>query len=109
MEEAQAVSIIVKTIADNGVLVVIAAVFLWSIVTQTKNMTRIMAELAATMQSVKASSESVSVAVNVIKDLVMDEMHQQKEHYIVMDYMNKDVKETAEISRWIKERLIQKQ
>ena len=106
---------LIDIISKNGIGVVVVGVFLWQYIAQNKSNVALLAELSrnsvaqtVAMESIKSSSQSVSVAVEVIKDLVTDEMNKQKEHYMQVDYINKDVKVTAEVCKEIQARLSRK-
>ena len=91
--------VLIGMIMEQGILFVIAALFIWDKVTTAKSMAVILQELQAssrmqtdTLISVKSSVENTTTALNIIQNTLAANTQSLERHDIRAEYMNSDIK-----------------
>ena len=112
MDSPEATFTLIKSISEFGVLAAFAGVLLWDKLRYSKVLGNLLLQFkeinmqqTIALKSIETSNQTIATAVSVLKELVTKEMSELKDHYAQTNYINKDVKETAEICRIIKERI----
>jgi len=99
----------IKLIAENGVLLVIAAVFIWDKVTNAKTVTSILSDMQSSaklqentlinlhraLESLGHATENTTTALNIIQNTLANNMHSLERHDKRAEFMNSDLREVV--------------
>ena len=97
---------ILKMISEFGILIVIAAVFIWNSVTHNKTTESILQDLQMAMtlqvgilENLKHTCENQSTALNIIQNTLSANTQSLERHDKRAEFMNNDVREILTILR----------
>ena len=95
---------IIKAVADYGILVCIAGVFLWDKIINSNKMVQILKDLqttqllqAKTLDSLMQTSQNTSTALNILQNTLASLSELIIRHDKRAEYMNNDIKEIVTI------------
>jgi len=91
-----------KLVAEYGILLAIAAVFIWDKVIASKNMSTVLGELKASvkvqngiLEGMKSTAENTTTALNIIQNTMANTNQLLERHDKRSEYMNNDMREVT--------------
>lgn len=90
---------IVKALSDNGILIIIAAVFIWNTITVQKELQKNIQSQSSILESLKTTCENTATALNIIQNTIASSVAALdnnteilKRHDQRSEYMNGDIR-----------------